>query len=95
MEMTAVDFLRTKERMCKKINCMNCPLSMYNNKVDQSCHGFIKHFPNSAVLIVQKWGEDNPLMTNKDKFMEVFGADYSNGVFMTSDWWNKEYKGGD
>lgn len=95
MEMTAVDFIRTKERMCNKLTCDHCPISSMNNKTDKCCPDFIKYFPNSAVLLVQKWGEDNQFMTNKDKFKEVFGVDYAMGNFMTSEWWNKEYKGGD
>lgn len=95
MEMTAVDFLTTKERMCKKLSCTNCPIASYNNKSGEACQNYIKHFPNSAVLLVQKWAKDNPVITNKDKFVEVFGTDYAIGNFMTSEWWGKEYKGGD
>lgn len=94
MEMTAVDFLRTKDRMCKKISCIDCPISMYNNKTGKPCREFEKDFPNSAVLMVQKWGKDNPIITNRDKFNEVFGNDYPDSFALVHEWWDKEYKGG-
>lgn len=70
---TAIEFLKTKNRMCEKHKaCGDCPMSRYNNPVKEPCSEFIRKFPNKAIEIVEKWLKENPAKTNKDKFIEVF-----------------------
>ena len=70
-EMTAKEYLETKKRMCEKHFdsgvCMACPLlTMENRYCDNQC------IADEAIAIVQKWGEEHPVITLMDKFFEVF-----------------------
>lgn len=68
-EMTAKEYLEIKNRMCAihEPNCCECPLiesgSAYCDVTDNL---------DKAIAIVQKWGEEHPVVTLMDKFFEVF-----------------------
>lgn len=68
--------MREKTRMCKKIgDCSKCPLSLRNNKTNTFCDTFIRESPEEADSIIMQWSKENPVMTNRRKFEEVFGFD--------------------
>ena len=94
--MTAVDFLNQKRRMCEKTSCSKCPLGLLKNGTQLTCSVFMERFPEEAISKLIQWTLTNPLITNKDKFMDVFGSEaYIFQQFNNNDWWQQEYKGGD
>jgi hypothetical protein len=61
--------------MCKSYGfyeCQKCELSGHNNGKTASCGGFVEQYPEEAVAIVEKWSKENPLKTNRNKFLELF-----------------------
>ena len=85
--MDAVKFLKEVNRMCNKIeNCCDCPL----HDGDFCIHDIDNGKEEKAVSIVEQWSKENPVMTNLDKFKEVFGS--ANGIVAPSNWWHREYK---
>ena len=71
--MDAVKFLKEKDRLTKKcgISCLECRLSESNNKMGIPCYELTNKYPEKHVEIVEKWSEENPPVTNLDKFKEV------------------------
>lgn len=63
-EMTAVEYLKTKQRMTKNCSlCNNCKLSYCNNGKDIPCGDFEMCHSEEAISIVQKWAEEHPVKT--------------------------------
>lgn len=96
--MDAVNFLKEKGRMCEAIHqCHKCPISSDNNQYGLTCIIFAEKHPEEAVDIVEQWSKEHPVVTNGEKFREVFGIDYEkviqNGLveFMHAEY--KESKG--
>lgn len=93
--MDAVEFLKEAARMCKSSNrfCSDCPLFSV---------GCGKGDPDETVDIVEQWSREHPVMTNAQKFKEVFGVgpEYCSSPLRTSEtgnvlaheWWNEPYK---
>ena len=90
--MDAVKFLIEKRRMCNVMSsCDECPLN--ENAKEYSCEYFDDI--EEAVDIVETWSKENPIITNGDKFKEVFGissqellAMYHHELFK---WFKEEY----
>lgn len=75
--MTAKEYLETKKRMtneCSSPDVCNasCPLSGKRNKRHVECSVLETEYPDEAIAIVQKWGEEHPVKTLMEKFFEVF-----------------------
>lgn len=51
---------------CEGVICEDCPL--YN----KACGSF---YVFEAIKIVEQWGKENQIVTNADKFKEMFGVD--------------------
>ena len=75
-------------RMCGHYEgfCKECPLGFA-----ASCRNWVIGQPEEAEEIIMKWAKEHPLVTNGDKFQEVFGYDFVKAVY-TDDWYNAEYK---
>ena len=87
--MDAVKFIKEKTRMCETVvNCDKCPIHDVNNCVPDSDN------VEEIVDIVEMWSKENPIITNCDKFTEVFGLVSEKDLLHFSDWLKKEYKGG-
>ena len=97
--MDAVEYLKTKQRMCSclRSDCGICPM--------RGCGNLQKEEPEKAVRLEKEWGEKNPVVTNKMKFKEVFGLDEPPGITIKDlhmdesgvtleldNWLAKEYK---
>ena len=100
IDMFATDYLKEKARMCKAENKgFNCPMEMRNNGANMPCRVFEENYPDKAVIIVDEWSRQHPIVTNREKFAEVFGA-MSFAAFVWNnlksggydEWWDKEYK---
>lgn len=100
--MDAVKYLKTKERICRHykgdtiLHCVGCPL-LYKDDRSIGCGGYEEYYPEDAIMIVEKWGINNPIKTNWDKFKEVFSDvfDENSSILTTSipaSWWEDEYK---
>ena len=88
-----------RKRMCKQIgDCSKCPISFQNNQTQSFCSTFMVESPEDAERIIMQWSAEHPLMTNREKFAEVFGFDiFERFSFYecNKEWLNKEYKDGD
>lgn len=69
------EVLKQRNRICKTISCDKCSLYYPNNKKSVSCSSFIVMYPDEAEKRIMEWAKENPIQTNKDKFIEVFGID--------------------
>lgn len=59
----------TKNGLCK-LGCSNCPLCSINNNKGQSCTAFEMLYPEKAIEIVQKWGDEHPQKTYLSEFLK-------------------------
>ena len=75
------DSVRTESKgklSCDKVQCVDCPMQYINN---QLCKGYIEigrtYVPVECAIdimeIVEKWSKEHPIITNRDKFREIFG----------------------
>ena len=80
--MDAIKFLKEKKRMCTlMVGCLNCPISILNNKFGEPCGYFEKKHPEDAVAIVEKWSKEHPIKTRQSEFLKMFpNTKVSNGV---------------
>lgn len=87
------EFVRERDRMCDGYgNCEECPI--HKLSVIGTCAKKCFEKPAEVERIVSDWSKEHPLVTNKDKFMKVFGFDL---CAMDCDentmiWLNTEYK---
>lgn len=51
---------------CEGVSCVDCPL---NGVCDDAANAF------DMIEVVEKWVKKHPIVTNADKFKEVFGLD--------------------
>lgn len=87
--MDAVNFMKESIRMCRSLEgCDECPLEKEDMCVD---YGNVDGNEEKAVLLVEQWSKEHPIVTNWQKFQEVFGTAID-PVTATVDWWSAEYK---
>lgn len=72
--MEALEFMKEAKRMCLTIGCCSdCNLG-YGCAIDG-----VKNLPDivleSNCLVVEQWSKDHPIVTNAQKFKEVFGQE--------------------
>ncbi len=80
--MDAVEFIKTKNMICKQTSeCNYC--------IIPNCPRMMRENPEEIVAIVEKWAKGNPVQTNADKFKEVFGMPPAPGY---GGWWDEPYK---
>lgn len=77
-------------RMCESYGdtCENCLLQ--NPRGILTCWRWCFEEPVKAEKIIMDWAKENPVVTNRDKFKEVFGIDW--WAINTADWLKDEYK---
>jgi hypothetical protein len=104
--MDAVKFIKEDTRMCDShYRCSRCPISqeiMKGDEVFLSCGQFRRAHPDVYVSVVEQWSKEHPLVTNAQKFKEVFGVgpEYCSSPLRTSEtgnvlaheWWDEPYK---
>lgn len=89
--MDAVRYLKEKKRMCALTDCCDCPLSKGFSYACVAAE-IESNDPEEAVDYVETWANTHRMVTNLDKFREVFGASDDEIKIVPSDWWIKEYK---
>lgn len=82
-------FWRICERYRADVCCGNCPLKDVRGVYH--CWRWISEDPEKAEELIMKWAKNNPPITNRDKFKEVFGMDLV-VTGDTSKWLDEEYK---
>lgn len=103
------DFWKQKQRMCKNkgVCCpsggKDCPMTKLGTSINVfACAEVIEKHPIEAEQIVEQWAKEHPIVTNEDKFKEVFGDVikdlYTSGVvtedvdIYISKWLEREYE---
>lgn len=75
------EVMKQEERMCNymKNNCAICSLCSSNNGKGLVCGSFLVDYSQEAEKIIMDWAKEHPVMTNADKFKEVFGIEIAGG----------------
>lgn len=87
--------VNAKRRMCKAFRCDKCPIGNHNISSVASCTDWMLSKPEEAESIIMKWARENPLMTNRMKFKEVFGFEFTDRVPESQyhrEWLDEEYE---
>lgn len=96
-------------RMCDSIGCSECGIEKAQKirREFPSCESFLVDCPEKSESIVEQWAKEHPIVTNGDKFREVFGIElksserYDGYCLLTGndsiakdseEWLNQEYK---
>ena len=66
--MDAKVFLRELKRMCNNSACSTCAFMGGNCTCPE-----INYSTDNAVDAVERWSKAHPIVTNRDKFKEIFG----------------------
>lgn len=86
--------MREYRRLCKGRRCEDCPIwEKVDKDAETFCSAWVTNHFEEAEHIIMQWAKENPLMTNRMKFREVFGMD----LVITennAEWLDQEYKGG-
>ena len=71
--MDAVEFLVTRDRMCKSFNgrCNGCEVNEHMG-VDDMCIYYTMQHPEEVVEIVERWGKEHPCKTRQSEFLKLF-----------------------
>ena len=71
-EMTALEFLKCKDRICRTYACNVCPI--WRSRPDQAegCGIFLRKYPEKAISIVKKWSAEHPQKTILQDFLEKY-----------------------
>lgn len=72
-EMTALEYLKEKARMCDSAgdcSCTGCLIHI--RKGTMMCVDFQQKCPEQAISAVQQWSKEHPIKTIKDDFFEKF-----------------------
>lgn len=71
-------FLQEWARLCKENICgercgdVTCPLEKACDGRYSWCYHFIKNCPVEAIEIIQKWSNENPIVTRQTEFLKLF-----------------------
>lgn len=55
-----------------ELNCVDCPLSIFNNGTNTSCADFERFYPKEAGKMVQKWSDEHPQKTYLSEFLKHY-----------------------
>lgn len=84
------------KRMCESncSDCRQCPIESYRGFYH--CWRWVSEEPEKSEELIMQWADEHPLITNRDKFKEVFGfdpvqMDWCN-ISRAATWLSDEYK---
>ena len=72
--------------MCNSNDCCGCPLKQITCITPSVINSIDK-----LIDFTEKWCDENPKITNRNKFFEVFGITIGD-AFMKPNWESDEYK---
>ncbi len=55
-----------------ELNCVDCPLSSFNNGTNIPCADFERFYPKKAIEAIQKWSNEHPQKTCLSALLEHF-----------------------
>jgi hypothetical protein len=58
-----------KDGVCE-LNCIDCPLSSFNNGIGIPCMNLESSYPEKAIAIIQKWSDEHPQKTYLSEFLK-------------------------
>ena len=89
--MDAVIFIKELKRMCDNygVYCSGCPIG--EKKEGLTCREFRERNPEFFVKLLQEWSEKHKPITNRQKFIEVFGMTFTDAI-ITPNWSTNEFK---
>ena len=64
--MDAVEFIKTRARMCKNLSCKQCPLKFF---CSSSFFDQVK-IVEDAASVVEKWAKEHPVKTRQSEFLK-------------------------
>ena len=74
-----MNYFIEKSRMTKQqkggaceLNCIDCPLSSFNNGIGIPCVNLESSYPEKAIEIVQKWSDEHPQKTYLSEFLKNY-----------------------
>ena len=92
------EVVKEYKRMCNlSERCSNCPMNKSKDSA-YTCRYWMLHVdPEAAEKVILDWAAEHPVKTNRKKFKEVFGIDFSdlyNSGFSRciQNWLEKEYE---
>lgn len=99
--------MREFRRLCKGRICVSCPIwEKVDKDAETFCSAWLTNHFEEAERVIMQWAKENPLMTNRTKFREVFGINLDSIEVVcrdgegkvshyqdVSEWLDKEYKG--
>lgn len=60
-----------KDGVCE-LNCIDCPLSSFNNGIGIPCMNLESSYPEKAIAIMQKWSDEHPQKTYLSEFLKHY-----------------------
>ena len=71
--MDAVEFIVTRDRMCRSFNgrCTGCEVNERMG-ADDICIDYMVQHPQEVVEIVERWTKEHPLKTRQSEFLKMF-----------------------
>lgn len=66
--MNALEFAKERRRMCKTVECVDCPLA--NTRCQIGIADDISE-DERIVEVVEKWGEEHPVKTRQSEFLKL------------------------
>ena len=92
--MEVVEFIKETGRMCTSYGdvCYGCPV--YDFGEGQPCEKIMRNHPEEFVKAVEKWANEHPIVTNRQKLEEVLGIKILGEpmIEFNSSWLDREYK---
>ena len=72
--MDAVEFLKTKKRMCENFigTCVGCPIRDEKHRERISCDKYMRDYPVEAIAIIEKWLAEHPIKTRQSEFLKYY-----------------------
>ena len=62
--------IETRNRMCNKMSCVDCPLPAIEKEKGMNCMDVLKSFPAEFEKALIEWDKDNPVKTFLSDFLE-------------------------
>lgn len=97
--MEALEFLKETDRMCSSYTeCSDCPLKeLASFSGYPTCRVVMFKECEKAISAVDAWSREHPIITNAQKFKEVFGRKprlccEELNCNVCIEWWNEPYK---
>lgn len=60
-----------KDGVCE-LNCIDCPLSSFNNDIGIPCMNLESSYPEKATAIIQKWSDEHLQKTYLSEFLKNY-----------------------